>query len=62
MPRLALTVIQPSAMPGLRAFARRLERPVRMENILPVRHPFEVLGAVVARIAVGVIDLRSGKV
>ena len=33
-----------------------------MEDILPVSDPFEVVGAVVARIAVDVVDLRSGKV
>ena len=29
---------------------------------MPVSDPFEVLGAVVARVAVDVVDLRSGKV
>lgn len=62
MPRLAPTVIQPSAMPGLRAFARRLKRSVRMEDILPVSDPFEVVSAIVARVAVDVVDFCSGKV
>lgn len=33
-----------------------------MEDILPMRHPFEVVSAIVARVAVDVVDLSSGKV
>ena len=33
-----------------------------MEDILPVSDPFEVVGAIVARVAVDVVDLSSGEV